>query len=61
MDNCPQPGCPGEMAPSRSCGVKVCDTCDYHQGLVRCYCGWAASGGDGRAELVDMGETIEED
>ena len=46
---------------SRYCGVSVCRICDDHIGLVRCYCGWAQSGGDGRRELIEMGETIEED
>ena len=43
------------------CGVKVCTVCDHHLGLARCYCGWAADGGDGRQQLVDMGETIDPD
>lgn len=43
------------------CGAHVCIKCDDHKGLARCYCGWAMSGGDGRAELVDMGEVIEPD
>jgi len=47
------------MFRSRQCGVLVCDACDQHKGLVRCYCGWAESGGDGYAELEDWGETIE--
>ena len=44
---------------SRNCGAWVC-VCGWHNGLARCYCGWSASGGDGYAELVAMGETIEE-
>ena len=48
-------------AMSRYCGVRVCDDCDEDLGLERCYCGWARSGGDGRAELVEMGETIDEE
>ena len=43
------------------CGAKVCSKCDHHEGLARCYCGWSASGGDGRRELIEMGETIEPD
>jgi hypothetical protein len=27
---------------SNHCGAKVCDDCDAHQGLARCYCGWSA-------------------
>ncbi len=53
--------CGGEYEFSRYCGCRVCDSCDDHKGLARCYCGWSASGGDGRAELEDMGERIEED
>jgi len=61
---------------SRSCGAYICYTCDIHsttknnivseehpQGnyLARCYCGWSLSGGDGYAELIEEGETIEAD
>jgi hypothetical protein len=46
---------------SRSCGVNVCHDCGHHERLVRCFCGWAASGGNGRAELVELGETIDPD
>ena len=46
---------------SRSCGVKICYDCGEHKGLVRCFCGWSASGGDGYGELVGMGEQVEED
>ena len=42
------------------CGAEVCMDCDDHKGLARCYCGWSANGGDGYAQLSDMGETIEE-
>jgi len=34
---------------------------DVTQTLARCYCGWASSGGDGRKELLEMGETIDPD
>ena len=44
---------------SRYCGARVCDDCDDHRGLDRCYCGWSRSGGNGRAELEEMGETID--
>ena len=40
------------------CGARVCFKCDHHEGLTRCYCGWSESGGDGRQELQEMGETI---
>ena len=44
---------------SRFCGAYVCSSCDAHVGLVRCYCGWAADGGDGRRQLIEEGETID--
>lgn len=44
---------------SGGCGAYVCGACGWHNGLARCFCGWAASGGDGYRELQDMGETIE--
>jgi hypothetical protein len=53
------------------CGAHVCGLCEAHahvdregvvyQTLARCYCGWAASGGNGYQELLDEGETIEPD
>ena len=53
------------------CGAHVCDLCEAHahvdqegvvfQTLARCYCGWAASGEDGRKELLEMGENIDPD
>lgn len=46
---------------STYCGAHVCLECDDHKGLARCFCGWSASGGDGRWELEAMGETIEAD
>jgi len=53
------PKCGGEMEFSRYCGADVCVNCDHHFGLCRCYCGWSESGGDGRQELIEAGETIE--
>lgn len=44
----------------RSCGVDVCIECRDHKRLVRCFCEWSADGGDGYAQLLAMGETIEE-
>lgn len=46
---------------SRYCAAFVCEDCGAHVDLVRCYCGWSASGGNGREELEEMGETIEEE
>ncbi len=59
IERCPQ--CKGDMTFSKYCGVMVCECCDYHKGLARCFCGWSASGGNGRVELEQMGEQIEED
>ncbi|NIR13707.1 MAG: hypothetical protein GWN86_07055 [Desulfobacterales bacterium] len=44
---------------STYCGAMVCDRCGDHQGFDRCYCGWAVSGGNGRQELIEMGENID--
>jgi hypothetical protein len=54
-------GCSGRYEFNPDCGAHVCLSCGNHKGLCRCYCGWAASGGDGCAELVEMGETIDPD
>jgi hypothetical protein len=44
------------------CGVEVCFACGDHKGLERCYCGWSkTSPGRGYEELIEMGETIEEE
>lgn len=51
--------CGGEWRFDRYCGARVCVSCGKHKGLARCYCGWSESGGDGRRELVEMGETID--
>jgi hypothetical protein len=53
--------CGGAYEYDRYCGAYVCIECGNHLGLSRCYCGWAADGGDGRKQLVKMGETIEEE
>lgn len=53
--------CKGTYEFSRFCGAYVCEACGDHEGLVRCYCGWSQSGGNGRVELEEMGETIDED
>lgn len=58
---CDAPGCKGTARMDSHCGAYVCDTCGEHVGLVRCYCGWSAAGGDGRAELLEAGEVLEED
>lgn len=57
----PKCHCGGEFVFSRYCASNVCDKCDNHNGLARCWCGWAESGGNGRQELIEMGETIEPD
>jgi len=56
---CPRCNAPAPFSPY--CGVYVCSQCGYHLGLCRCYCGWSESGQDGRAELIEAGETIEPD
>jgi hypothetical protein len=53
--------CGGTYEYDRYCGAYVCLKCGNHLGLGRCYCGWSADGGDGRQQLVEMGETIEEE
>jgi hypothetical protein len=57
----PCDACGREAYFERYCGAWVCAHCGKHVGLARCYCGWSARGGDGRAELVEMGENIDED
>lgn len=61
MKPCDSRGCKGEAYWSNSCGAFICDTCDKHLALTRCWCGWSESGRDGRRELVEMGETIGDD
>ena len=65
----------GDWVRSDSCGAWICNTrglCGAHfsyQGkdkepgpmLARCYCGWAADGGDGVAQLRAEGEHVEDD
>jgi hypothetical protein len=46
---------------SRTCGVDICGECRDHKGLARCFCGWASNGGDGRAQLIEWGENVDED
>lgn len=46
---------------STYCGAHVCDECGDHKGLARCYCGWSQSGRNGREELAELGEVIEEE
>lgn len=58
-DSQPPCHCSGEFTFDRHCGAQVCDKCGKHDGLARCYCGWSESGGDGYAELREMGEQIE--
>lgn len=42
---------------SRYCGAFV-GPGGEHFGMARCYCGWAASGGNGIRELEEMGEVL---
>ena len=45
---------------SKSCGAYICQDCNNHEGLTRCYCGWSEFGENGEDELWEMGENIEE-
>tara|TARA_R100000501_G_C2523565_1_gene49698 strand:+ start:295 stop:483 length:189 start_codon:yes stop_codon:yes gene_type:complete len=45
----------------RGCGADVCYECNDHKDLARCFCGWSASGGNGRQELEEMGENMDDD
>ncbi len=58
---CDRGRCQGEATFRNYCGAYVCSDCEAHLGLCRCYCGWSASGGNGRRELEEMGETIDPD
>lgn len=51
--------CGGEFSFTKFCAADVCCKCGNHKGLARCFCGWAESGGDGRMELIELGETID--
>ena len=55
VEVCP---CGGEFSLSSYCGCHVCTNCNDHRGLDSCYCGWSRSGGDGRRELRECGESI---
>lgn len=59
-ERCDVPICGGTAPFSNHCAAYVCDRCGNHVGLDRCYCGWSASGGDGRTELIEMGEVIDD-
>ena len=58
QDKC---ACGGKFELQRGCGAMVCDRCDNHQGFERCFCGWAADGGNGYQQLLEEGEQIEDD
>ena len=62
----------GSFEVSKDCGVWKCKDCGAHAKydgaeqepgpmLARCFCGWAADGGNGRQQLVEMGENVEDD
>lgn len=57
---CDAHGCTGVATLSNYCGAYVCGDCGKHVSLTRCYCGWSESGRDGRAELIEMGEVIDD-
>lgn len=57
---CTKAKCNGTAYFARFCGAYVCDECEQHIGLARCYCGWSETApGKGYLELIEMGETIE--
>lgn len=37
-----------------------CVECGHHENLVRCYCGWSIDGEDGRSELDELGEVVDD-
>lgn len=51
----------GRRQMHRTCGAYICLDCDDHEGLARCYCGWARDGGNGVAQLQELGENVEDD
>ena len=62
----------GSFEVSNDCGVWKCRVCGAHATyrgaedepgplLSRCYCGWALDGGNGRHQLSQMGENVEDD
>ena len=58
--DCDAPDCDGVATLSDYCGAYICGRCDKHVCLTRCYCGWSESGRDRRAELIEMGEVIDD-
>lgn len=57
VEACP---CGGQFIFSSLCGANVCNKCENHRGLERCYCGWSLTNpGNGRQELIEMGESID--
>ena len=63
QNGCSRQGCKGTYGPmDRGCGARICNICGDHKGLERCFCGWSVTRpGQGRAELHEMGETIDSD
>lgn len=61
LESCRIPDCDGLYVYGLYCGAWVCDTCEDHKDLHRCYCDWSRTGGSGRDELIEMGETIDPD
>lgn len=53
--------CGGNCTFDDHCGARICDDCGHHKGLTRCFCGWSETGEDGREELLEMGEYIDDD
>ena len=49
-----------EKVMDKYCAAYLCIHCGYHKDLARCYCGWSLTGLDGREELEQSGENIED-
>ena len=61
----------GDWDVSNTCGAWIC-RCGAHYSyhgrdkapgpmLARCFCGWSQNGGNGRQQLIAMGENVEDD
>lgn len=53
--------CSHDYSYRRYCAAEVCADCGDHKNLVRCYCGWSLNGEDGRRELEELGEHLDEE
>lgn len=46
--------CGGTYTWNNYCGAYVCDSCDDHKDLARCFCGWNLDRGEVLEDDVDM-------